>query len=312
MKSAYEYNLELMQKVVPSMSYNPEDAEIFTWQKKAREKLAELIGLDRFEKVAPDTEIEYEEKIEGATNIRFSFASEEGYRVPCHLLLPDGIKNPPVMICIQGHSTGIHVSTDKVPCENDTDFALRAIKEGYAAVTIEQRSLGECSSEPIGSLIDTATMGERVWDVQRLMDVLETEFADKIDVKTMCVIGNSDGGTTSVYVGALDDRPAMIIPSCAMCTFKDLVGVMPNFVPHIAEYFDMSDLMAMAYPKCFIQVNGKKDDILPMDPAKEVFVKGKRPYLNTRKDYKCAMVLGPEGHRFYADLTWPIIHKFIK
>lgn len=332
MKSGYEYNIELMQKVVPSMSYDPEDAEIFTWQKKAREKLIELIGLDRFEKVDPETEIEYEEKIDGGKEIRFTFQSEEGYRVPCHMLLPDGIENPPVMICIQGHSTGMHISLGKAIYEKDKDllggdrdFAIRALKEGFAAIAIEQRNFGECSSKPgftdctysklIASLFGRTTIGERVWDVQRLMDVLETEFADKIDVKTICVMGNSGGGTTTAYVAALDERPVMAVPSCAMCTFKDSIGAMPhcacNFVPHIAEYFDMSDLMAMAYPKYFIQVNGKKDDIFPMDPAKEVFVKGKRPYLNTRMDYKCAMVLGPEGHRFYADLTWPIIHKFI-
>ena len=80
MKSAYEFNIELMKKVKPSMSYKGEN--FLQWQKEARQKLIELTGLDRFEKTEPELEIEYEQKIENATEIRFTFASEEGYRVP--------------------------------------------------------------------------------------------------------------------------------------------------------------------------------------------------------------------------------------
>ena len=66
--------------------------------------------MDKFEKVLPETEIEYTRQIDGATEIRFTFQSEEDYRIPCHLLVPDGVNNPPVVICLQGHSPGMHIS----------------------------------------------------------------------------------------------------------------------------------------------------------------------------------------------------------
>ena len=58
MKTAYEFNKELIQKVVPSFSY--EGKNLLSWQKEAREKLINLMGLDKFSKVDADLDIEYE------------------------------------------------------------------------------------------------------------------------------------------------------------------------------------------------------------------------------------------------------------
>lgn len=330
MKKNYDFIRELMRQVVPTMSYDGKD--FFEWQKNARNKLTELLGIDRFEKVEPKTEIEYEKKIEGATEIRFTFQSEEGYRVPCHILLPDGIENPPVMVCLHGHSTGMHISLGRVKYERDEasirdrdgDFCIRAIKEGYAAIAVEQRNCGESSETPlpdcensmlVASLFGRTTIGARVWDTQRLIDVLENEFADVMNVKKICLMGSSGGGTATIYTAALEDRIVLAMPSCAVSTYKDSIGAMPhcncNYVPHIVEYFDMNDLISMSYPKYYIQVNGKDDSIFPIEPAKDVFEKGKATYKDMGKEDRCVHVIGGEGHRFYADLSWPIVHKFI-
>ena len=83
MKSAYEYNKELIQGLVPSMSYNGGDFQ--EWKASARKKLSQLLGLDKFERVSLEFDVEYQKKIDGATEIRFTYQSEAGYRVPCHL-----------------------------------------------------------------------------------------------------------------------------------------------------------------------------------------------------------------------------------
>ena len=148
MKTAYEHNKELIQRMTPSMSCDL--SHLREWQSAAKEKLSLLLGMDRFERVDPDVQIEYREKIEGATEIRFTYESEAGYRVPCHLLLPDGIEKPPVMICLQGHSKGMHISLGRPKFEGDEnsikggdrDFCVRAVKEGFAAIAMEQRNFG--------------------------------------------------------------------------------------------------------------------------------------------------------------------------
>jgi hypothetical protein len=164
-------------------------------------------------------------------------------------------------------------------------------------------------------LMGRTTIGERVWDVSRLIDVIESEFSDQIDIKNICCMGNSGGGTATVYTTALEDRIVLAMVSCAMCTFKDSIGAMThcscNYVPTIAEYFDMNDLMAMACPKYFIQVSGIDDRIFPLFGAEVVFEKGKQAYDALDKGHRCTLVKGNGGHRFYADDAWPIVHKYL-
>lgn len=327
-KSTYDFLREKVQTVTPALAYDGGDYA--AWKSVARETLADLLGMDKFEQVAPDTHIEYTQKIDGATEIRFDFESEAGYRVPCHLWLPDGVEKPPVIICLQGHAPGMHISLARLKDESeawlikdgDRDFCVRAVKEGFAAVALEQRNFGEVSitkncMEPAMTnlLMGRTTIAERVWDVARLIDLLETEFADRVDAACISVMGNSGGGTTTAYVAALEDRIVMAVPSCAVCTYKDSIGAMAhctcNYVPHIANVFDMDDLIAMAYPKYYIQVNGKLDKIFPIGPAQQVFEDGRAVYAAQGDEERIAMVVGEGGHRFYADDTWPIIHRML-
>ena len=330
MKTAYENSKSLIRKVAPAMAYTDQG---LAWQSEARAKLASLLGMEKFRKVEPDTDIEYEKKIDGATEIRFTFATEAGYRVPCHLLLPDGVENPPVIICLQGHSKGMHISLGRPKYEGDEetiqggdrDFCVRAVKEGFAAIALEQRNFGECGGDEKGPrclessmtalLMGRTTIGERVWDVQRLIDVLEASFGDRLDTACICCMGNSGGGTATAYIAALEDRVKLAMPSSAMCTYRDSIGAMYhctcNYVPHIAEYFDMGDLLAMAYPKAFVQVSGLEDPIFPIAGAREVFGKGRKFYMDQGAGDRCVLVEGCAGHRFYADDAWPVVHRLL-
>ncbi len=329
MRTAYENNILLMQKVTPSMPYR---GGLDEWRRPAKEKLCALLGMDRFKKVEPDLKIEYETEIEGALEVRFTFQSEEGYRVPCHLLLPNGIENPPLIITLQGHSKGMHRSLGRSkypgepPVEGDRDFCIRAVKEGFAAIALEQRNFGECGGTAAGPqcvessltaiLMGRTTIGERVWDVMRLIDVVEESFSDRVDVNCISCMGNSGGGTATAYIAALEDRIKLAMPSCAMCTYKDSIGAMQhcacNFVPHIAEFFDMGDLMALACPKFYIQVSGIEDKIFPVDQAEKVFLDGKCAYEEKGISDRCVLIKGKGGHRFYADDAWPYVHKFLQ
>ena len=142
----------LNQTIKQSMAFDP-TADYAAWREALRKKFIELTGLDAIEQNAcePALEIEFEEKKEGYTLTRFTFASEVGTRVPCYLLIPDtGRASYPVAITLQGHSTGFHNSIGEIKFpERDTDyqprgaFALQAVREGYAALCIEQRGMGE-------------------------------------------------------------------------------------------------------------------------------------------------------------------------
>lgn len=57
MKTTYEFLKEKIQNVNPFFAYRGENFDI--WQQKAKEKFHSLLGLDKFERVLPETEIEY-------------------------------------------------------------------------------------------------------------------------------------------------------------------------------------------------------------------------------------------------------------
>lgn len=331
MKTAYSYTKELLLNQKPSMAYDGTD--LASWQTAAREKLWDLLGLNKFTKVAPCVEVEYERKLENATEIRFTFQSEAGYRAPAHLMIPHGVQHAPVMICLQGHSTGMHISLGRAKYDGDTDliqsgdrdFCIRALKEGFATVALEQRSMGESRDENgrgclcasmTNLLMGRTTIGERVWDVMRLIDVLKTHFTRRADMGCISLMGNSGGGTAAIYTAALEGRLSLVMPSCAMGAFTASIGTKYhcacNYVPRIAEYFDMGDLMAMAAPMPFVQVSGFKDTGFFYHGAEAVFTQGQRAYKAAGVADRCVFVRGEEGHRFYADLSWPHVHRLLQ
>lgn len=321
---------ELYKNITPAMRYK--DGDFTQWQKDAKAKLSELLGMDKFEKCDPITEIEYEKETELYKEIRFNFQSEEGYFVPCHFLVPKNASLPaPLMICLQGHSKGMHISLGRPKFEGDEitvsggdrDFAVQSVKQGLCVLTVEMRDMGECGGTPEGPqchvptmanlLIGRTTIGERVWDVMRAIDVLENEFSDYIDKSKIMCMGNSGGGTATFYSASLEERIKVAVPSCSVCSYDASIVAMPhcvcNFIPNIRKYFDMSDLGGLIAPRSLVMVNGQEDGIFPIDSAKETFSHIKELYSHIGCEDNANMVIGEAGHRFYAEKSWKIILK---
>lgn len=324
----YENIKAIVAEKAPSMRYDGKEP-IEQWQKRAKAKLAELVGLDRMIPAEKDLIIEYDRNEADFREIRFKYQSEPGYYVPCHMLIPHGAKLPlPTFICMQGHSKGMHISLGRTKYEDesiegDRDFAIRTVKEGCIAIALEQRNFGECGGTEKGPqcfepaltnlLIGRTTVGERVWDVMRLVDLLLSDLSEFAKADELYVLGNSGGGTCSTYCGALEDRLAGSIPSCAVSGFAASIGAMRhcacNYVPRILDYFDMSELIAMTAPKKLVVVNGEKDSIFPIKEAGEMVAIGKAAYDAYGVPDRIAHVVGDGGHRFYADIAWTALKK---
>ena len=330
----------LIDNTIPSMRWDGK-ADITEWQKLAREKLIELLGFAEIEpyKVKVETEVEYDRICEDmdCREIRFRFASEEGVTIPCNLLIPKNADKPlPVVICLQGHSTGMHISLGRPKFEGDEntisggdrDFARRTVKEGFCALTLEQRGFGENGGDkekghpscrmPAARalLIGRTLLGERVWDIMRCIDALELSFADIVDVDKVLCLGNSGGGTATTYASALDERIKISVPSCAVCRYVDSIAAMLhcecNYVPNISKFFDMGDLCAMIAPRPLVVVSGAHDTGFPIDGAKACVEIGKKAYEALGVADELVHVVGAEGHRFYADDAWPHVNAAIK
>lgn len=330
------HNLNLISAIKPSMRY--EGGNFALWQNTARAKLRELLGIDEILKNKPEDDgftVEYVKEEDDYTEYRFVITSEVGYSFPSVLRVPKAVKAPiPVILTLQGHSTGMHISLGKPIFERDVasisggdrDFVVRALKEGFAAVAIEQRNFGECGGLATGGpdchvssmsaiLNGRTTIGERIVDTSAVIDALTKNF-DFLDTDNVMLMGNSGGGTATYYAACIDERIKLAMPSCAVCTYKHSIVAMKhcvcNFIPNIAKYFDMGDLGGLIAPRKLIVVNGKSDDIFPEAGVKESFDIIKSLYTAAGVPENCALVTGSGGHRFYADDAWPVLHGMNK
>ena len=196
--------MNLATNRTPELRYDG-NGDFWQWQKDARAKLRDLLGLDLIEKCDNDFLQEEVTEAEEYTQIRFSFQSEPGYYVPAYIQIPKNHKGKlKPIICLQGHSTGMHISLgiskypgdEKLISGGDRDFANSARANGYCPIIMEQRFMGECGGTEKGPSCHTGwdvdykmsvlsslalgipAIGLRVWDVSRIIDVLGENFAD--------------------------------------------------------------------------------------------------------------------------------------
>lgn len=326
-----EKHHQLMLDIKPEMRWKPGE-DVSAWQEKARARLREVLGLP-LESGEENFRIQWQKDDDPQwTETRFLFESEPGVDVPCHLVLPKNAEGEklPLVICLQGHGTGMHISLGRVKYpgdeedfEGDRDFARQAVARGFAALAIEQRAFGECGSLPDGTpdcrhpamqalMLGRTLIGERCWDVSRAIDAVEAHFP-MINMSRILLTGNSGGGTTTIYAAALDTRITAAMPSCALCGYYASIGAMQhcfcNYVPGVMKHFDMGDLAAMIAPRPLVAVNGATDASFPIDSAREQVEIARPVYEAAGAADKIRHVIGPEGHRFYAALAWPVFDE---
>ncbi len=338
--TSHEYIMHLTKGITPAYRF-AENEDFSAWQKKSREKLEELLGLPL---IAPKDDMFSKEPSyvrDGLVFTKFTFQSEEGYFVPCCMVKKADLSGKaPLAICLQGHSSGMHISLGEPKFENDTnsiaggrDFAVQAAKENCIAISVEQRYMGvvgnadspvpACCSAGMDSnyavgalLIGRTAIGERVWDISRAIDAVLNHFGELIDENRIVCLGNSGGGTATFYASCVDERISVSVPSCAVCTYEASIMAMNhcpcNFVPHIRKYFDMGDLGGLIAPRKLITVCGKDDTIFPLDGVKESFALIEKAYAACGKEDACRLIIGDGGHKFYPEDAWPVIQKYLE
>ena len=329
-----ERELEIIHNTPIGMAYDGKE-DFSLWREKAKNKLRELLGLDRLQKCSSLFLEEYRHEHESFTEIRFSFQSEENYFVPCILSVPKaaGEKKSPLMICLQGHGTGMHISMgvakyppDEEKIKNgDRDFACQCLERGMCALTLEQRNFGErggnprpvCHASSLTALLTGRTIiGCRVWDIMRAVDTVTKEYGAFFDADRIMCMGNSGGGTATLYACALEERISAAICSCAFCDFESSIGKQNhcecNYIPGIRKYFDMAEIGGMCTPKPLVIVSGLTDGIFPVEGAKKEFDRLKcNYYAESENPSGCVHVIGQEGHRFYKKEGFEALYRLL-
>ena len=328
------HHRHLALRGTPLMRYR--GGSVRAWQARLRKKLRELVGGIPRERCALRPRRIWKRPHALGTIEKVAFTSEPHADVVAYVCLPQRVAPPyRFVICLQGHSTGMHNSiavqrekeTRPHKVEGDRDFALGCMSRGLAALCIEQRSFGErrervqeqvaprgCHDAAMQALLLGRTLiGERVYDVDRGIDYLAWRGDAELD--RLGVMGNSGGGTVALFAAALLPRIAFAMPSCYFCTFLDSIMSIfhceCNYVPGLLKYAEMADVMGLFAPKPLVLVAGRKDPIFPIGGTRKAFRDLRRIYRACGAADRCHLVVGAGGHRFYADDAWPVMLKEI-
>ena len=324
------HHRHLMDTLEPNLAYCGEDLEL--WQTQLRGKVGELVGDIPEERVPLDVRSLWKRDHTLGTIEKIVFTSEPYADVPAYVCLPKSHEPPyTFFICVQGHSTGMHNSiavarddnSEPIEVPGDRDFGLGCMRRGIAALCIEQRSFGErrelvqqkisghgCHDATMHALMLGRTLlGERVYDVDRGIDYLLSR--GDAHPGRIGVMGNSGGGTVSLFASALLPRISYAMPSCYFCTFRDSIMSIyhcaDNYVPGLFKYAEMSDVMGLFAPKPVVIVAGKDDEIFPVAGVRKAFDHLKTIYAAAGAPHRCHLVIGNGGHRFYAEEAWPVM-----
>lgn len=325
----------MMDEMQPSLSYELGTKDE-AWKESVREKLTELLG-DMPEKVDLNIRIQHVYETEKYIEKRIVFTAEKYADVPCYLLLPKNRQGKiPAVICLQGHTMGMHISLnraiypgdEKYTADSCRAFAIQAVEQGYAALALEQRCFGErrdlrpkpemyefdrgCHTPSLVALMLGRTMvGERVWDVSRAIDMLET--LPEIDSDRIACMGTSGGGTITWFSACLEPRIKAAMPSCYVCSLKESIGRIDhcecNYIPGILKYFDIGDLACLIAPRPLVVVAGREDRLFPYRGVQKAFSTISAIYKDMGAEKNCRLVTGDAGHRFYPEQAWPVFNE---
>ena len=310
-----------------------EENDFPVWKEAVKRKLVDVLGLDVIAENACPVKTDVEETVEtdAYKRIRFTYESEKDNLVPAYLLIPKQEKKSyPLAIALQGHTTGFHNSVGIKKFDADVDFqpgdcyGLQAVENGFAALCIEQRGMGETLSKrytgfgfscsiaaAVAIHLGRSLIGERVWDVIRGIDAMETLAFPEIDLSKIMIFGHSGGGTASYYAACCEERIRYVVPSCSFCSYRSSILTIEhctcNYLPGAAHWFDMGDLACLIAPRRLTIPAGEKDDIFPVEGVKEVYRTAEKIYAVAGVPDHCRLVVTPEGHRWCSDLIWRTI-----
>jgi len=270
------------------------------WQQETRPALEAIIGFQNTAAPLPPAPLNPQciEIVDKGDYVRekWLLRTWEAALMPVYLLLPKDRPQPlPVVIAFHGHGYGVKdiVGLWDDGEERDTpdgyhkDFGVALCRRGFAVAAPEISCFGERQSDfshlntRIGQGIpDTcehsahlafhlggSVVGLRVLDSKRLIDYLATR--SELDIRRLGAMGISGGGMHTFFSSALDERIRACVISGYYSTFRDSILAMQhcacNFVPGLAEFGEMYDLVGLIAPRPILIEAGTYDPIFPMD-----------------------------------------------
>lgn len=300
------------------------EADLVALQSEIRRKVLDVIGGLPAEKTPLNARVTGTIRMDGYRIEKLVFESLPGIHVTALVYVPDAPagRNPAVLLAC-GHS-----SVGKAyPAYQE--IAARLVRRGYVVVCWDPVGQGErsqfwdrargrsrynlvCGEHAVlgnlATIAGTSLVRTMVWDGIRAVDYLLTR--PDVDGNRLAITGTSGGGFQALYVGVLDPRIGVILPSCfptalpmrmANRIFED-----PDSDPEqdppglVSEGIDHPGLLLLAYPRP-LHVSAAVLDFFPIEGTRKTMREVAALYRRFGHGDRVALSEGYHKHQYSAE-----------
>ena len=310
------------------------------WQVAARAKLIELTGYTKSENCPEANHERSHGPLGNLIRKSYYLCTGAAGDIPVHLIFNPSLEQPlPVMICLQGTNSGIHLSWGEIRLPADAERiargspnALQAAARGYLAVAVEQSCFGERRERRIAKpshdpcidaanhalLLGRTLLGERVSDISTVITWLESGVHGiALDPSELHIMGNSSGGTTALYSAALEPRITAALVGGCVGYIRDTIARRAhasgqNVIPGILNWLEMDDIVALLAPRPAMLFAGREDHIWPYAGAEAVAESARDVYRARGVPDNLQTAPAAGGHSYHPDVAWPAFESLLR
>ena len=278
-----------------SMKYTSRpEKEANVWQHDLRLKLFKILKLDNLifgeNRVPFHPTVLLSERHDEYTFQEIEINTTPGRRIKVLLTLPEKPDGKcPAVVCIHGHGRDRYAVYDtNSPYRG---FALELAQKGYVTISTD---VGQHEVQEK----DRILMGERLWDLMRCVDYLET--LSEVDKSRIGCAGLSLGGEMAMWLGAMDTRISATVSSGFLTKMDQMEQnhCMCWKFPGLRELVDFPDIYSLIAPRPLLCQNGLKEPTsqftvaLAREALKEIEV----IYADLKETGNVVLVAHEEGH----------------
>ncbi|QDU96190.1 alpha/beta hydrolase family protein [Lignipirellula cremea] len=314
------------------------------WQADARPELRRLLGLEEMARHAADhqpaVKLEAPEDRDDYTLQAGRIETEPNVSIPFWLLRPRGDGPFPLAVLPHGHDRDGHntcagVYRDEAhrttSLAQDRDVGVQAVRRGFLTIAPATRGLAtaaagtpdvfdrhggrDCRSHFMHCLLAGRTaVGERVWDMSRIIDWAIA--LPEVDRRNVLMMGNSGGGVVTMYAAACEERIRIAVASCSFSVLTSKTGRIYHCdccaIPGIMRWGELYDVCGLAAPRYLLAVNGRHDGLHTTEDIERSAQRVRQIYQAAGVPDHFAHRWGPKGHQFYSDLMWPFVMQALQ
>jgi dienelactone hydrolase len=342
-----QYSLNCYDKISRQYPFKASTIEEFNiWKKELLEKLSKALCLDKLEKCELKPETIESVELDGYRRDKVAIQTEKDVWMPFYILTPLDIKiaeKREAVIAIHGHGSGGKYAVagrEDIPLikgaieKYNYDYGVKLVKQGYIVFCPDLRGSGERREnmfqseekilesscfhlENVAMTFGKNLMGMIVWDLQRLLDYIDTY--EPCNKEKTSVLGFSGGGSASLWLSIMDDRIKNTVVSGFFHGFRDTIlqtnFCSCNFVPNLWSLVDMGDLGALVAPRPLFIESGRDDKLNGKRGIKDVFeqveiTRGAYKLFDREQDLEHYVYSGM--HKWYGIDAYKFLEKHIK